>query len=326
MNIHEKLPGGTGLSAEGEMRHMRRIIGTPKEYAHLIVGNALYGLGFNLFFRTNDIAAGGFGGLGMVVNYYLPFISIGTAIFLMSVPVFLWSFKLQGAKYTLSALLSTVACSVFTDLFAFLPNVTENFLMAAILGGALYGVASMTLVRGRVAGRGTDLLGRLLITKFRVLSLGSFVLIVDGIVVLLSILTFGNLETGVYSVVAIVVYSIVTDRLINGFNRAFTFQVITSVDPDMLCEKIFEKLDRGATLVAARGMYSHEDRNMLYVAVSRSQIYEMKDILHEYAPDAFVMLMPSNEIMGEGFRGVDVTVPLKELEAREAAEKAKRGK
>lgn len=292
---------------------LKKIIGTPTEYAALLVANLMYGVGFNLFFRDNEIAAGGFGGLGLVVSHFLP-VSVGTVVLVVSIPVFIWSFRVQGAKYTLSALISTVAFSAFTDLFAFLPNVTENKLMAAILGGATYGFAAALLVRGRVSGSGSDLLGRLLVTKFRVMSLGAFIFIVDAVVITLSLIAFRDIETTIYAAATIFITTFVTDQVIAGFNRAYMFQIITKTDAEFLAGKIAEKLDRGVTLVPAKGMYKKEERNLLLVVVSPRQIYEMKDIIKAHAPDAFVVLTSASEIMGEGFHGVDVAVPMKELE------------
>ncbi len=296
---------------------MKKYIGKPTEYVALIVGNLIYALGFNLFLAQNNIAAGGFGGLGLVVNHFVPQISVGTVVLVLSIPAFIWSFCVQGVKYTLSALFSTLAFSLFTDLFAFLPNVTENKLMAAACGGITYGLAAAVLVRGRVSGSGSDLLGRLLVTKFRSISLGTVVIIIDVVVIALSVVAFKDLEGAIYAGACIVLCGYVTDAMINGFNRAYTFEIITNQDPNVIADKIWEKIDRGVTLVPVKGMYKNEERNMLMVVVSRRQIYDMKDIIREYAPDAFVTLFSTNEIMGEGFNGVDVTVPIKKLEEAE---------
>ena len=112
---------------------MKKIIGKPSEYLHILFGNLLYALGFNLFLNGNNIAAGGFGGIGLVVSRFLP-VSVGTVVVVLSIPIFIWSYKVQGAKYTISAFLSTLAFSGFTDLFSFLPNVTDNKLLAALCG------------------------------------------------------------------------------------------------------------------------------------------------------------------------------------------------
>lgn len=301
------------------MKTIKKYIGTPRNLLFLIIGNLGYALGGNLFLYGNDIAAGGFGGLGLIVSNYLP-ISIGTVIFLISVPVFIWSYRVQGLKYTLSALFSTVALSIFTDLFAFLPTITDNKLLAAICGGAMYGCSAVTLIRGQVSGSGTDLLARLLVTRFRSVSLGTYTFMCDAVVISLSVFAFGGIEIALYAAGTIFVSSLVIDRLVGGLNRACMFQVITNADPSELARRITDKLDRSATLVPVMGMYKHEERNMLIVVVSQRQTYEMKDLIKECAPDAFVILSNVTEIMGEGFHGVDVAVPIKNLEDEEYGE------
>lgn len=295
------------------MKAIHKYIGTPKDMLYLILGNLGYALSMNLFLFGNNIAAGGFGGLGLVVSHYLP-VSVGTVIFVVSIPVFLWSFRVQGVKYTLSALISTAALSILTDLFTFLPNITENKLLAAICGGAIFGYSATILIRGRVSGSGTDLLARLLVTKFRHLSLGAYTFLCDVVVIALSVVAFGDLETAIFAAMTIFVSSFVTDTTVSGLNRAIMFQIITTADPGELAQKIYERLDRGVTLVPATGMYKREGKNMLLVVVGRRQVYDMKDLIKEYAPDAFVILSNITEIMGEGFRGLDVAVPVKNLE------------
>ncbi len=286
-----------------------------KSLLYIIVGNLGLALALDCFFTPNEIAAGGFGGLGVIVNYLAPRLSVGTVVLAVSVPVFIWSWFVQGAAYTVSALLSTVAFSAFTDIFSFLPGLTENRLLAAICGGAVYGVAGAVLVRGYVAGSGTDLLARLLVTKFRNISLGTMVLICDGVVVAASVLAFGDIESGIYAAGAITVCSFTMDSVIHGFNKAVVFQVITPDDEsgERLAQAVMEKLDRGVTLIPAVGMYRHSDRSMLMIAVSPKQIYEVKDIIHAMAPGSFVVMLHANEVIGEGFKGLDPTVPVKNI-------------
>lgn len=293
---------------------MRKILGTPKEYFYLLLGNIGFALAFDLLLSGNDIASGGFSGLGLVINHFLP-VSVGTVVFVVSVPIFIWSYFVEGVKYTVSALISTFALSFFIDALAFLPTLTDNRLLASICGGAMYGFSATILIRGGVAGSGTDLLARLLVTKFRRMSLGAFLFICDVSVVILSVIAFGDIESGIYSAFSIVVSSFVMDAVIRGVNKATMFQIITEVPAEELAKKIDERLGRGITLVPSKGMYSGKERDMLLVVVSQNQVYDMKDIIKESAPDAFVMMLSVNEILGEGFEGLDVTVPIKHLDA-----------
>ncbi len=290
-----------------------------KSLAYIAVGNLGLALAMDLFFTANGIAAGGFGGVGVIVNFLFPKISVGAVIFLISVPVFIWSYFRQGLAYTLSALLSTAAFSVFTDLLDFLPCLTYNKLLAAICGGALYGLAGAVLVRGYVAGSGTDLLARLLVTKFRNVSLGTMVLICDMIVIAGSVAAFGDIEQGIYAAGAIAVCSWSMDKVIHGFNTAVVFEIITPDEKSArdLADVIMERIDRGVTLIPVEGMYSRTDRSMLMIAVRPKQIYEVKDIIHEAAPGSFAVMLHANGVIGEGFKGLDVTVPVKDISEEE---------
>ncbi len=285
-----------------------------KSLLYIIAGNLGLAVALDCFLSDNEIAAGGFGGIGVIVSSLLP-VSVGTVVFLISVPLFVWSYFVQGWAYTLSALIGTVAFSLFTDLLAFLPCLTENRLLAAICGGALNGVAGAVLARGYVAGSGTDLLARLLVTKFRNVSLGTLVFICDAVVVVASVFAFGDIESGIYAGFAIAVCSFTVDTFIHGFNKAVVFEVITPDEEatERLSEAIMERLDRGVTLIPAVGMYKRSDRSVLMVAVSPKQIYEVKDLIHEMAPGSFAVMLHANGVIGEGFKGLDVTVPVKDI-------------
>ena len=283
---------------------------TCREMAYLIAGNLGYGIAYDCFFTPNGIAAGGFGGLGLVINQLIP-VSIGVIVFVMSVPIFLWSFKVQGIRYTLSALISTAAFSICVDLLDFLPAVTSDGLLAAISGGVIYGISSSLHIMGGVSGSGTDLLARLMVTKFRSISLGTMLMVCDGVVVVLSAIVFGNLEAAVLATVSLFVLSAVTDAAIRGVNRANLFVIIAEENAERLAEEIIA-LGRGVTMVKATGMYAKRGKNMVLAVVRPRQVYPVKDIIKNTCPEAFVMLLPANEILGEGFRGLDVTVPIKE--------------
>ncbi len=287
---------------------------TLKSLMYLIVGNL--GLAFTLdcFYTANEIAAGGFGGIGLIVSTLAP-VSVGTVVFVISIPVFIWSYFVEGFAYTLSALLSTLAFSFFADVLTFLPNITDNRLLAVICGGAVYGVSGAVLVRGYVAGSGTDLLARLLVTKFRHVSLGAMVFICDGVVVVASVFAFGDIESGIYAALAIFVCSYVMDAVINGFNKAAVFEIITPTPEtaDALANAVLQNLDRGVTLIPVVGMYEKSPRNMLMIAISPKQTYELKDLVDTYAPGSFAVMVHANEVIGEGFKGLDVTVPIKNI-------------
>ncbi len=286
------------------------------EIVCLLLGNLGQALAFDCFLAAHDIAAGGFGGLALVLSTIVP-LSVGALVTIMSIPVFIWAYFLQGFRYTLSALLSTVAFSGMVDALSFLPTLTENRLLAAVFGGVLYGISTYILTRGHVAGTGTDLLARLLVTKFRHVTLGTLTLICDGVVVALSVVVFKELESGIYAIVTIAVMSYALDMAIKGRNKACIFQIVTDGDADKLAEAILREMDRGVTFLPAVGMYEKRERGMLMVAVSPREVYVFKDLIRRLCPNSFVMMIPASEVIGEGFRGLDVTVPVKKLKEKD---------
>jgi len=286
-----------------------------KSAAYLVAGNLGYALALDLFFVGNNIAAGGFSGLGIVVCSFVP-VSIGVFMLAISVPLLIWAYFVHGWRYVLSALVSTVMYSTMVDAFAFLPTLTTNRPAAALCGGVMSGLSAALLLRGNASGGGTDLLARLLVTRFRHISIGAMLFICDGVVVTLSMIVFGDVESGLYAAMAIAVCSYVMDWAVRGFNRASVFQIVTDAPADELAAVIMREMDRGVTCFPATGMYGKKPKSVLMVVVRPREIYAVKDIVKRYAPDAFVMLSTANEILGEGFRGIDVTVPIKQQRER----------
>ena len=266
----------------------------------LILANLGYALGINLFLEDNQIAAGGFSGLGIVLNHFF-YVPIGAFVFALSVPLFLWAWKVKGKYFTISTLISSVLYSVFIDAFSFLPCLTDNKLVAAISAGILYGISAVLFLKANGSSSGTDLLTRLLLTKRRHLTLGIMYLFTDGTIVLLSVLVYGNIENGIYAAVTLAVSSWVMDNVINGLNKASVIHIILDTDPEPLAKAIMKELDRGVTLQKGTGMYAYKDKSILVVVVKPREVYKVKDLVKRLAPTAFAYLNPASEVVGEGF-------------------------
>jgi uncharacterized membrane-anchored protein YitT (DUF2179 family) len=266
----------------------------------LILANLGYALGINLFLEDNQIAAGGFSGLGIVLNKFF-YVPIGAFTFALSIPLFFWAWKAKGRQFTISTLISSVLYSVLVDALSFLPTLTDNKLVAAIAAGILYGLSVVVFLKANGSSSGTDLLARLLLTKRRNLTLGIMYLITDGTIILLSVIVYGNVENGIYAALTLAVCSWVTDNVINGLNKASVFHIILDSDPEPLAQAIMKELNRGVTLQKGTGMYAYRDKSILVVVVKPREVYKVKDIIKRFAPSSFAYLTPSSEVVGEGF-------------------------
>ena len=130
-------------------------------------------------------------------------------------------------------------------------------------------------------------------------------MIVDGAVILASILVTGDIELGLYAAISLGVCSYVNDLLIHGMNKAEVFFIIPSGDPEPIAQAIIQGLDRGVTSLSGRGMYGHEAKQVLMTVVKPRQSHRVKALVKEIDPAAFVFRAQANEVVGEGFLDVD---------------------
>lgn len=274
---------------------------------YIILGNLCYALSLNLFLVDNNIAAGGFSGLAIAVSRFVP-IPVGTFVLILTLPLLVWAIFVKGWGFTLATLATTGLYTLMVDgSAAFLPCATRDPLLAAVCGGALTGASAVLFLRADSSSGGTDLLARLLLTRRRDLSLGTMFLVVDGAVVLFSVLVNRDLEIGIYAGISIAVASAVNDRLIRGMNRASLFFIITSGPPEVVADAVMTRIARGVTLLRGEGMYARQDRNVLMTVVRPSQVHRVKALVRSIDPEAFVFTAAINEVVGKGFLDVDAS-------------------
>ena len=159
--------------------------------------------------------------------------------------------------------------------------------------------------QGETSAGGTDLLARLLVHRRRELSLGTLFLIVDGAVILASVLVNGDIEIGLYAAISLGVCSYVNDVLIHGMNKAEVFFIIPSGPPEPIAQAVMQRLNRGVTSLSGKGMYGGEARQVLMTVVKPRQGYLVKTLVKHIDPAAFVFRAQANEVVGEGFISVD---------------------
>lgn len=281
----------------------------PKQILYLLAANLFYALALDLFYVHNGIAAGGLAGIGTVLNslFSLP---VGAVVFVLNIPICIWGLKIKGKRYIITSLIAVALYSFIVDILSFLPSVTDDKLVAVICGGLLYGVAASFSVKAQISAGGTDLLAKLVITKLKSLSLGTLLLMIDGSIVVLAMLAYGDIGAGIYALLAIAVGSIVTDKINSGFNRADMFYIFVNQNLDKISEAILYDMGRGATLIEATGMYGKTDKNILLVVVKPNEMPKLKSIVQKYDPTAFIILSSAFEIIGEGFEHLDLTTTL----------------
>ena len=280
-----------------------------KQIGYLLTANVGYALALNLFYVGNNIAAGGLAGIGTVLNYFLS-VPVGLTVFVLNIPIVLWGLTIKGKRYVLISMITVGVYSAIVDALAFLPCLTDDKIVAVVCGGILYGTAASFSVRARISTGGTDLLAKLLITKFKSVSIGQMLMMIDGSIVVLAILVYRNIEAGIYALLAIAVAAVVNDKLNSGFNKASVFYIFANKNLDKISKAILNDMGRGATLLEGEGLYSHAEKQILFVVVKPNEVPRLKAIVHKYDRSAFIILSSATEIIGEGFETLNMTATI----------------
>lgn len=269
------------------------------EWGLVTVGSALTALALAWFLIPNQIAAGGISGLGTVL-YHLAGVPVGLTMLVLNIPLFLLSLRAIGILFGARTVFGTVATALFVDLFVYLVDpLTTDTALATLYGGALSGVGLGLAFRGGGSTGGTDMAARLLNHYFRV-SVGRGLLLVDGFVIMLAGYAFGA-ELALYALLGVFLTSKTVDLVQEGEPYARAAFII-SERAEQIGKAVLAELDRGATSLKGRGLYTDEEREVLFVIVSRSELARLRALVVKEDPDAFVVIADVFDVLGEGFR------------------------
>lgn len=270
------------------------------EYAVIIVGSAIYAVGFDWCFVPNHIAFGGVTGIAQIINALVPAWPIGVMIIIMNVPLFIIGLIRLGKKALISSLFAMFIGSMMIDGLAALHTFQPiEPLLACIYGGALMGLSGGMLMLVDTTTGGTELAARLLKFKFGHLSIGKLCLVLDLVVVCAYAAVFSNVHNALYGIVALYITSIVMDAVIYGPNNAKVAYIISDTPEPIITELL--KMDRGVTILDGEGAFTKKEKKVVMVAFKRRQIVAIKRIVRDCDPKAFVIVYQAYEVLGEGF-------------------------
>lgn len=266
----------------------------------IAVGCALFALGFDLFLAPNEINAGGLSGLAMVVVRLLGFGSIGTILVLMNLPLFAISGVKIGRKFFFGSLIGMGLSSLFIDLLAVIPVPETEPVVGALYGGAVCGLGLGVAFMAGASTGGSDIAVRLLKLKYQNMPIGTISICFDACVVLITAIVFKNFSVALYSGMASLVSGLVVDAVVYRFDYSKVVLIITKHHEEITAE-IDRQLDRGATYLHGEGSYTREEMMVVLTAVKRQQIADLKRLVAEIDPNAFVIVQEAHQVLGDGF-------------------------
>lgn len=265
----------------------------------IAAGLLLATLGYRLYLIPNNVAPGGFTGIGQIVNHLFPAVGVGMVNLILNVPLFVLSLRSMGLGFGLRSLLSSVALSLLLDYLP-VPAMTDDVLLSAVFGGVLCGAGFGLVLRGHATTGGSDMLASIVHRHVPALKVSVCLFATDATVVIASGFVF-DAAAAMYALISVFVMNVVIDQVLEGPGLARSHIIITTHGNE-IAERILKELDRGVTALDAKGMYSGEDRTMLLCVVSRLEAVRLRAVVFSVDPRAFVIVQNVHEALGEGFK------------------------
>ncbi|MFR7995110.1 MAG: YitT family protein [Clostridium sp.] len=275
-----------------------------KEFALITIGIFLVAVSVVYFFEPNNIAAGGITGLAIVINHYIPFISIGPLVLMVDAILFIVALIVLGAKFGAKTIYSSFLLSTSMWIMqTFIPiNITNDLILATIFGTLISAVGMAIVFNANASTGGTDIIAKIL-NKFFHIEIGKSLLIVDFLVTLLGAVTFG-INIGLYGLLAVIINGVVIDNIIAGFKTKSEITIISEKNKE-ISKFILDDLERGCTFIKGIGGFTGKDTSILYTVLDRNEFIKLKNKIKEIDKNAFITVGEVHEVMGEGFMGID---------------------
>lgn len=269
-----------------------------KEIIMISLGVALAAAGLKLFLVPNKIAAGGLSGIATIL-YYLYKFPIGIVNIILNIPLFVLGMRYMGRMFALKTLYATILYSALADLITY-EAVKGDMFLASVYGGILVGFGIGIVVKYDATTGGTDMAAKILNHRFKHISISAFVFLVDFFVIFASGIIFAP-EAALYAIASLYITAKIMEMLLEGFQRAKAFFIITDKIEE-ISNVILHKIQRGATLLYGKGMYTGQPRNLLLCIVERqAEVEAIKREVRKLDEKAFVIAADIKEVLGEGF-------------------------
>lgn len=302
-------------------------------WLNILLGCTILAAGFVFFINPYNIVPGGVYGASIVLHNLFPSIQVGTFGYLFDIPLLILSVLLLGAKLgtrTIAAALTTpLLMNVMSrlvyptqealerldpaQLLGGSMNMTDHLMLTSIIGAAVIGIGTGIVIRNQATTGGSDIVGMLL-QKYCHIRFSTAILLVDGAVVCFGLLVIGfgigsaadstqpSWHLSLYSLISIFVISRVIAYVINGQKNDKLIFIISNKNLPELRRYILEDLDRTATYIKSSGLYTYEDKEMIFLVVSYKEVAGLKLKIKEADPRAFVVVTDAYDTFGEGWK------------------------
>ena len=278
--------------------HKREIM---MAYAQIAIGSVIGAAAYPAFLIPNNIAPGGVTGVGTILNYLAGW-PVGITALILNIPLFLIGYRTMGKIFAFRSLVATVLFSILIDILPLQP-VSQDPLLGTLFGGVVMGIGLGLILRGGATTGGSDMIARMVHRRFNFITVGMFLFAVDFMVVLAAAVLIGGTEA-LYAMINIYVCGRVIDAVMVGFGGNKACFVMTDAW-QKVTSRVLNEIERGCTLLEARGAYSGNSRPVVMCVMSRQEMTTLKRIVQEEDEKAFMIITEAHEALGEGFSWLD---------------------
>lgn len=269
-----------------------------KSYIIIFIGMTMSAVAIGFFYIPNGIVTGGVSGIATIL--YSFGVPPGITYSFVNLILLIFSYRRLGRDFVIKSILSVVVISSLVQVFSNLPPITNNIFLSTLFGSLLFGIgASLTFIRNANTG-GTDIIGRLVQSKYQYFPIGTLLMIIDGVIILISLIISKNVDLALYGIFGLFISAFTIDFIIDHLNSSKLAFVITDKGQE-ISRLIIENSRRGVTILNARGAYSGNRKNLLICALKNKQIPDFHRMIVETDENAFIIFTNSEKIFGLGF-------------------------
>ncbi len=291
------------------MNFIKKSWPTLRDYVLIFVGSVIEAIALRLFLVPANLASGGVSGIAQLLNHFTGW-PIGVMVLVGNLPLFAIGWRyLGGRRFALRTAFSVIVYSMVVDLiprFHLIPanGITDDIFLNSLYGAVVAGVGYGLVYRAGSTSGGSDVLARIL-NHYRSVSMTQSYLMVDSAVILAAGFVFGW-KQALYAIITLYVSGIVSETILEGSGTVRTALIITA-QPDHVSMRVLDELERGVTILQGTGAYTGADRPVLYCVITRAEVAQLKAIVQETDPQAFIVIGVAHEALGEGFKSLQRT-------------------
>jgi len=274
----------------------------------LSLGAIIVAIGFSMFQVPFNLAAGGITGIAIIIRKFID-LPTGVLVLLLNIPMVTIGFHFLGRwRFLVRTIFTVLIFSLATDLIAHLvPKymdtypLTSNMLLGSIYAGLITGIGSGLIYRAGGTIGGTSIISRIVQRKTGI-PLSQVYLIVDGSIILVAAFIF-SWDIALHAILVLMVAGVASDFALEGPSVVRTASIVTD-QPQEMADALMSRLRRGVSLWEITGAYTGKKRAMVFCTLNRAQIFELKEVVSEINPDAFVVIGVAQQAVGPGFHRI----------------------